>query len=227
MASIVPSGSKIQTGRPFERLINFTDAIVAVAITVLVLPIVGIRPAHGEETIWQVISDNSGQLTAFFLTFIIVAVMWRIHNRIFSQLAGFDDAIFWLNLLWLVLIAILPWSSSMYGSGMDSFQAANGGRDWFSGGEGLGGVGLVYWLNLAGISIVGGLVSVHARRTPDLVDADAQRFFANTPLVRMRGFIFGVYMISIGIMTVFLPMIAVWMPFGFFLIGYFLRRQEA
>jgi hypothetical protein len=217
----------VRSGRPFDRLINFTDAIVAVAITVLVLPIVELRPKAGEETVWKVIGDNTGQLVTFAFTFIIVAFMWRIHNRIFSRLAGFDDAIFWLNLMWLILIVLLPWSSSMYGTGMDSFRMVAGGANWFSGGEGLGGAGLLYWLNLGMISIIGGLISAHARRHPELIDHDAPRIFVDSPLVRTRGFVYGAYMIVIGVFSVFVPNIAVWLPFGLFVVGYLLRKQEA
>lgn len=227
MSSPAHSGPHVRSGRPFDRLINFTDAIVAVAITVLVLPIVELRPKVGEETVWQVIGDNNGQIVTFAFTFIIVAFMWRIHNRIFGRLLGFDIVIFWLNLMWLLLIVLLPWSSSMYGTGMDGFRAVGEGQNWFSGGEGLGGAGLLYWLNMGLISIVGGLISAHARRHPELIDPDAPRVFMDTPLVRTRGFLFGGYMLFIGVMTLVMPNVAIWLPFGFFLFGYLLRRQEA
>ncbi len=227
MVHKAPEPVRVRGGRPFDRLINFTDAIVAVAITVLVLPIVDLRPKVGEETVWKVISDNNGQLVTFAFTFVIVAVMWRIHNRIFSRLAGFDDSIFWLNLVWLLLIVFLPWSSLMYGTGMDSFRAVAEGSHWFSGGEGLGGAGLLYWLNLGSISLVGGLISAHARRHPELIDPDTPRIFTDSPLVRTRGFIFGAFMMLIGVMTLILPNVAVWMPLGLFFVGYFLRKQEA
>lgn len=218
---------KVRTGRPFDRLINMTDAIVAVAITVLVLPIVDLRPRAGEETVWQVIGDNAGQLITFAFTFVVVAFMWRVHNRIFSRLVGFDDTIFWWNLLWLLLIVFLPWSSSIYGTGMDYFSSSADLDGWFSGGEGLGGAGLLYWLNMGAISIVGGFITAHARRHPELIDPDRPRIFQDSTLVRTRGFVYGVYMIAIGLLTLFFPMVAVWLPFGFFAVGYLLRRQEA
>lgn len=218
---------RVHSGRPFDRLVNVTDAVVAVAITVLVLPIVDLRPKAGEETVWKVISDNTGQLVTFIFTFVIVAVMWRIHNRIFSRLAGFDDSIFWLNLMWLLLIVFLPWSSLMYGTGMDSFRVVAEGSNWYSGGEGLGGAGLLYWVNLGAISVLGGLITLHARRHPELIDSKAPRIFRDSPVVRTRGFIFGAYMIFIGIMTLIVPMLAVWLPFGLVFVGYFLRKREA
>jgi uncharacterized membrane protein len=223
----MPKPIQVHGGRQFDRLINFTDGIVAVAITVLVLPIVGLRAKAGESTVWQILSDNIGQISSFLLTFVVVALMWQVHNRIFSRLAGFDDTIFWLNLLWLVLIAILPWSSSLYGSGIDSFNVNESTSTWFSGGEGLGGTGLFYWLNLGLISLVSGLITLHARRNPILIDPQAPRVFVDTRFVRSRGFIFGAYMVLIGLLTLVIPSIAVWLPFGLFVIGFVLRRQEA
>lgn len=218
---------RIYSGRQFDRLITFTDGIVAVAITVLVLPIVGLRAKQGESTVWQILNDNSGQISSFLLTFVVVAVMWQVHNRIFSRLGGFDDTIFWLNLLWLVLIVILPWSSSLYGNGIDAFNAGSLVPTWFSGGEGLGGAGLFYWLNLGAISMISGLITLHARKNPQLIDAQAPRVFADTRFVRSRGFIFGSYMILVGVLTLIIPSIAVWLPFGLFIIGFALRHQEA
>lgn len=219
--------SQVRRGRQFDRLVNFTDAIVAVAITVLVLPIVELRPKVGEETVWDVVGDNSAQLITFIFTFVIVSVMWRIHNRIFGRLDGFDGRIFWLNLAWLLLIVLLPWSSLMYGTGMDSLRAITSDTSWFSGGEGLGGAGLLYWSNLAAISILGGFISAHARRNPELISPDAPTEWIASPLVLTRGFVFGTYMLFIGAMSVVIPHVAVWLPFGFFFVGYFLRKQEA
>lgn len=217
--------SPIRQGRSFDRLINFTDAIAAVAITVLVLPIVGLRAQSGENTVWAIISDNSGQLTSFLITFLVVALMWQVHNRIFSRLIGFDDAMFWLNLLWLVLIVFVPWTSSLYGGGIDGQAQAD--EPWFSGGVGLGGAGLLYWGNLAAISAVGNLIALHARRRPELIDTAAPSVFRDTRMVHWRGLIFAAYMILIGVVSLFAPAIAVWLPFGFFIVGYILKRQEA
>lgn len=221
-----PNTQDVRTGRSFDRLLNFTDAIVAVAITVLVLPIVDLRPRSGESTVWEVMNDNSGQLVTFAFTFVVVAVMWQVHNRIFAQLTGFDDAIFWLNLGWLLLIAFLPWSSSMYGTGIDSFNPSGTAETWFSGGQGLGGTGMLYWANLAVISFLGALITAHARRKPILIKDDAPQSFRDSRPLHNRGFVFGIYMLFIGVATLFIPTVAVWLPLGIIVIGSFMRRQE-
>ncbi len=102
---------QIYSGRAFDRLLNFSDAVVAVAITVLVLPITSLAVTASEQTVWEVLGDHSGQIISFAFTFAVVGVMWWTHNRIFNQLRGFDTAILWLNLAWRLSIAFLPVSS--------------------------------------------------------------------------------------------------------------------
>jgi uncharacterized membrane protein len=221
----MPKQITVHTGRAFDRLVNFTDAVTAVAITVLVLPIIGLRAKGAEQTVWSIINDNLGTFLTFAWTFLVVALLWQVHNRIFSRLIGFDTTIFWLNTFWLLLVAFVPWTSVMYGTGIDGTSAGSDPALW-SGGEGLGGTGLLYWFNCAAVSFVSSLVVAHALRHPQLIDADAPRVFVNTRLVHMRGAIFGSYFVLIGICTLFIPQIAVWMPLGFFIIAPLVARQQ-
>jgi len=221
----MPRPIEVRTGRSFDRLINFTDAVTAVAVTVLVLPLVDLHAQGREKTVWAIISDNSGQIITFIFTFVVVTVMWQVHNRVFNRLCGYDNVIFWLNLGWLLSIAFLPWSSLMYGVGLDG---TSGGTDWsdWSGGEGLGGSGLLYWMNLAVTSFIMGLVARHAHRHPELIDSNSPRVFQDTPLVRLRGAIFGSYFVLIGVTSVFVPQVAVWMPLGLIILGPIVGRRE-
>jgi uncharacterized membrane protein len=221
----MPKSIAIRTGRSFDRLINFTDGVVAVAITVLILPIVDLHAEGSEKTVWAIISDNLGQIITFIFTFVVVAVMWQVHNRVVNRLAGYDEVIFWLNLLWLLSIAFLPWSSLMYGVGLDGTSGGWDLSDW-SGGEGLGGTGLLYWANLALASFVSSAIAWHARRNPELIDPNSPRVFANTRLTRWRGIIFGSAFLIIGIVSLFAPQIAVWLPLGLIPIASLVGRGE-
>jgi uncharacterized membrane protein len=221
----MPKPVFVHSGRAFDRLINFTDAVVAVAVTVLVLPIVDLRAQGREQTVWAIINDNLGQIMTFVWTFIVVALMWQVHNRIFSRLTGFDQTIFWLNILWLLAVVFLPWSSVMYGNGIDGTSGGTS-PDLWSGGEGLGGAGLLYWTNLAVVSLVSSAITLHARRNPTLIDTSSPRFFQDSGLARSRGVIFGTYFLFTGVATVLIPQIAVWFPLGLFILGPILARQE-
>ncbi|MFZ4517426.1 MAG: TMEM175 family protein [Microthrixaceae bacterium] len=202
----------IETGRSFDRLVNFTDAVVAIAITVLVLPLTEIvRPADG-QTVWGLIAAHSGEVSAFFFTFLVVALLWGVHNRVVNRLRGYDVTLFWLNITWVAAIAFLPWPAALYGSATGI--AAHDRIEWVAG-EGLGGIGLLYWATLALISVVGALMGHHARRRPVLLEPeDAVVGVTSDGLGQYRGYLFGAYFLAIGVVSLFSPVVASWMPVG-------------
>lgn len=203
---------RIQTGRSFDRLVNFTDAVVAIAITVLVLPLTEIvRPADG-QTVWGLIAEHAGQVSAFFFTFFVVALMWGVHNRVVNLMVGYDAVIFWLNIAWIAAIAFLPWPAGLYGSATGI--AASDPIEWVAG-EGLGGIGLLYWGTLAVVSILGSAMGHHARRHPELLEPETASAMAEADgLGLYRGYLFGAYFLLTGVVSMFAPVIASWMPLG-------------
>ena len=197
------------TGRAVDRLINFSDAVVAVAITVMVLPLIDIPGPEPGQTIWVVLLDHAGQITTFLFTFFVVAIMWLTHNRILNRIRAYDAVIFWTNTTWLAAIVLLPWLSAMYGES--------------SGGQ--GSVGLVYWTALAFISVLGSMLGRHIRRHPEFVDAPAPaaRSGPNRSRARLRGPVFAAYFLATGVVSVFFPHVASWMPLGLILLSIWLR----
>ncbi len=205
----------ISTGRAFDRLINMSDAIVAVAMTVNVLSIVGIRRNSYSEGVWTVISENGGQIGSFCFTFLIVGVMWLAHNRILNHMRGYDSTTFWLNLVWLLLIAILPWPTTMYGVSL-VFGNADVVSDQ-------AGVGLFYWGTLAAISAVGGLIGLHARRRPALLDQN------NPPDShgQLKAWIYSGFFLLIGLISLVSYSISTWLPVGLIVLAVVFRRSRA
>lgn len=187
------------SGRAFERFASFTDAVVAVAITLLVLSIIDIRPTSSEATVWAIIRDNAGQLVTFAFTFIVVAVMWQVHLRLFNKLQAYDTFVFWFNLVWLSGIVLLPWSSALFGEGVMDASSK------FSGGEGDGGAGMLYWANMAVISFAGVAIGRHARTHPQLVIQGSTYMHDY-----FRGLVFGFAFLAIGLLTVISPAIGGW-----------------
>jgi uncharacterized membrane protein len=206
----VRSGHSVR--RSVDRLVNFSDAVVAVAITVLVLPLVDIAAPEPGQSVWQMLGDHGGQVITFLFTFYVVAIMWQTHNRILNGIQRYDGALFWLNTSWLVLIVLLPWLSSMYG------EAAGGDE-----GRAASGVGLLYWGALAVISLLGTAMSMHLGRHSDLLaDPEADGTIVRNSSLK-RGPAFAAYFIFIGVMYEFVPEVAAWLPLGIIVLSIWLR----
>lgn len=167
---------EIRTGRALDRLINFSDAVIAVAITVLALPLVNIAGPTSDQSILDVLVSNASQISTFVFTFIVMAIMWGVHNRVVNNLRGYDSTIFWLNMAWLLGFAFLPWPSRIY-AGYDVAQGNSAS---------INGVGSFYWLTLAYISIMGMLMTFYIRHHRELVDPSRLAFWDSTNTSRAR-----------------------------------------
>ncbi len=113
--------------RPVERLVFFTDAVVAIAMTLLILPLLESvsEAARDGLTTSEYLAEHDGQLIAFTLSFVIIATFWRSHDRLFGQAAFQDAGLAWLNIAWMLTIVWLPVVTAMVGAMQtDSLQLA-------------------------------------------------------------------------------------------------------
>jgi uncharacterized membrane protein len=98
-----------------ERLVFFSDAVVAIAATLLVLDL---KLEKGSIHTLQ-FSDIIGlweKFSAFLLSFLMIALFWLIHHEFFSHIRKVDEKLAWANIFWLLFIVILPFSASMISS---------------------------------------------------------------------------------------------------------------
>ncbi|HEY4269807.1 MAG TPA: TMEM175 family protein [Galbitalea sp.] len=97
------------TERGMDRLIFFTDAVTAIAITLLILPLVDLVPHGGHDlTISGFIQDNFGQIFAFVLSFVIIARLWIANHASLEHVLRATPALMWLNIAWAFTIVLLP-----------------------------------------------------------------------------------------------------------------------
>jgi uncharacterized membrane protein len=98
-----------------DRMVAFTDAAVAIALTLLVLPLVDIVPEayrSGEAAI-EVVTNNLAPIGSFLLSFVVIARFWSSHHRLFGYDHRLTRALVQLNLLWVLTIAVLPFPTEM------------------------------------------------------------------------------------------------------------------
>jgi uncharacterized membrane protein len=98
-----------------ERFIFFSDAIVAIAITLLALDLKLNVPGDRHLTFWDLLEPWKKYL-AFILSFINIAGFWQTHHTIFSYIKKIDGKMLFFNLCWLFLIVILPFTTSLISS---------------------------------------------------------------------------------------------------------------
>lgn len=95
-----------------ERLVNFSDAVIAIAITLLVVQFS--VPAASED-VGEALLDRWPQFLSFILSFFVIGIFWMAHHRIFRYVARMDQGLLWLNLLFLMCIAFLPYPTAVLG----------------------------------------------------------------------------------------------------------------
>lgn len=104
--------------RPAERLKFFTDAVVAIAMTLLILPLLeSAAEAAGENlSTREYIGEHGGQLFAFVLSFVIIASFWLLHHGLFEQVEQYTPWLMRLNFLWMFTVVWLAVATAMAGS---------------------------------------------------------------------------------------------------------------
>jgi uncharacterized membrane protein len=94
-----------------ERLVFFSDAVIAIAMTLLALNL-AVKPA-GEHLTFMDIANAWHTFAAFFLSFIIIAVFWVNHHRFFVYIKDIDARMMIYNICWLLFIVLLPFTTTL------------------------------------------------------------------------------------------------------------------
>ena len=96
-------------GGPVEagRVLAFSDAIFAIAITLLTINL-EVRPGLHGAAFTSALHQLLPALGAYALSFLILGQLWLAHHRIFGVIARVDYVVLRRNLLFLGLIAIMP-----------------------------------------------------------------------------------------------------------------------
>lgn len=110
-----PEGAQAEReaqSRAMDRLLLFSDAVVAIAITLLALDL----PVPQGSTVaafWTSVKDNAGHYAAFLISFLVIAVAWSNHHDLFRYARRGDARLRWLNMAWLLTIVLIPFVTRM------------------------------------------------------------------------------------------------------------------
>ena len=147
-----------------ERPKAFVDAVVAIALTLLILPLmesVGDVAVAGEDTLtW--FEDHHWQLLSFGLSFVLIAMFWMIHHRLFASVHRVTSMLLWLLGAWMLSIVWLPVATAIAGRMNDEDLFAR----------------VVYTGSLALTALISLVVRLYLRAHPELHSIERGDFAA-------------------------------------------------
>ena len=99
-----------RTKRSFDRFVNFSDAVFAIAITLLALDVrlPTIDTSALAPPLAPQLPGLVPNLFAFMLSFVVIGGYWVSHHSLFKMIDRSDMRLVWLNLLVLFFIVLLP-----------------------------------------------------------------------------------------------------------------------
>lgn len=93
----------------------YTDAVFAIAATILVLDLTGgaIGDVSSDAELWGKLAGMWPNLMAFLISFALLSMLWIIHVRQFRDIARVDSTLLWLNSARLLFIVLIPFTTSL------------------------------------------------------------------------------------------------------------------
>jgi uncharacterized membrane protein len=114
----------VPASREPNRLILFTDAVTAIAVTLLVLPLADVVPEamKAHETGVEVVIRHQPEIWTFLLSFAVIIRLWLSHHRTFQHIRAYSQPLVLFNIGWLLAIVVIPFPTEMVGAyGGDRF----------------------------------------------------------------------------------------------------------
>ena len=98
-----------------ERLAAFSDGVIAIIITIMVLELkLPESASHGE--VWpSFLEPLAPKLAIYALSFCIVGTMWINHHQLLAAVRRGSSQLMWMNLLLLFFMSLIPLATSFLG----------------------------------------------------------------------------------------------------------------
>jgi uncharacterized membrane protein len=147
--------------RDTARLEAFSDGVIAIAITLLVLEVhvPSTKTITNNEELWHALGDLWPSYVGYLISFFTIGIMWANHHRIFSFIGEVDHNLIVLNLFLLLCIGFIPFTTDL----LAEYLRQPGERT----------AAIVYsgWFLVTAVTY--NLLWRYARNTPSLFRADA------------------------------------------------------
>jgi uncharacterized membrane protein len=109
----------------FDRVAFFSDAIYAIAMTVIVVGIGApvVKDATSSKSFLDALWAKNPEIVSFFLSFAVLGMFWSAHHEFVSRLAAIDTRLRTWNIVYLAFVAFLPFPALLLGQYPDNSAA--------------------------------------------------------------------------------------------------------
>jgi uncharacterized membrane protein len=166
-----------------HRLAALTDGVFAIVMTLLVLEISipEIAQSSLNSELPQRLIELWPKFLSYVISFVILGIFWYLHHIAFHYIKRSDNGLIWLNILFLMFVALIPFSTSLFGSyGTEQLPL------------------IIYAINIIFVMAIRFIIWTYATAKRRLVDKDI-----STRLLRWDK------LITLGLFLIFLLMIGV------------------
>jgi uncharacterized membrane protein len=109
-----PAGDEPEVeAKAADRVVFFSDAVVAIAITLLALALplpVATKSTTNHQLLDALGGDRDGYL-AFLISFAVIGNHWAVHRRVFRYVNRLNDTVIRLDMIWLLMMIITPFAT--------------------------------------------------------------------------------------------------------------------
>lgn len=95
-----------------HRIEALNDGIFAIAMTLLVLGI-EVPQQHDLPPVTHLLWDLIPDMIHYIIAFLALSVIWILHHQQFHYIRYIDQVLLWFNIMWLMLVGLMPFSTSL------------------------------------------------------------------------------------------------------------------
>jgi uncharacterized membrane protein len=115
-------GAGFESGHDLDRVVFFSDAVFAIAMTVLALSL-RLPSTTTDHGVARALEDALPSIYSYGLSFAIISLFWLAHHRMFRYICRLDVVLLVLNLAALGVVAFVPFPTSVLGEHGDTTAA--------------------------------------------------------------------------------------------------------
>ncbi|MES1197584.1 MAG: TMEM175 family protein [Pseudomonadota bacterium] len=93
-----------------DRLLAFSDGVIAIIITIMVLEL---RPPH--EATWAALVTLGPTFLSYLLSFVYIAIYWNNHHHMLYLVKSVNGGVLWANMILLFCISLVPFTTAWLG----------------------------------------------------------------------------------------------------------------